>query len=544
MALLDHRNVLALVGVVTVPRDLPALVLLMYCEGGELLEHVKHPISPDGISTSQLLTFVAQVALGMQHISSCSIVHRDLAARNVLLDAMGVAKVADFGMSASLVHAGKEYAAEYVRVQEEIALRWAAPEALQDQRFSAQSDVWSFGVMVWEMFARGAVPYGELGLGEIGPMVKGGGRLQLPDACPAQVFAEVMLPCWSHQASERPSFGELYDAAIENGGVEDRTTIAERAAVLRQRSAGANHGSIQGDAMDRSLLGPSIHHLETTLLPEVVGAIRSIKRGHGHPNQSAFDELDEPSKADMWHAVHAYAKPISATATCPRDGNVGSAYVDTLVSRDDVGRATALLSYSWGYEIAEVSSALSSWASRCKCDPKRTAIWICALCLNQHRIADESIKKDLQKEFSERVIAIGRILPMLEQWDDPGYVKRAWCLFELFTAIRLPKKVEINIILSPTSMRDFRDAMVTGGYSVGDGALGKINGELATTSYKQDTESIHAVIRGMPGGFDTLNSVVKQRLGQWFESVGGIKRWSANGTGRPLVRSMANLTTV
>jgi hypothetical protein len=100
--------------------------------------------------------------------------------------------------------------------------------------------------------------------------------------------------------------------------------------------------------------------------------------------------------------VHSYTKPASADTICPRDGQTGCAYVDTLVGEDDIGRADALLSYSWGYLVAEVSAALSGWADRTDRDPKRTYIWICSLCLNQFRMADDSVNKDLQKEFGDR----------------------------------------------------------------------------------------------------------------------------------------------
>ena len=173
MALLNHRNVPTLAGVVTAPRDLPALVLMLCCDGGGLLEHV-WKAGAGGLSAAKLLTVAAQVALGMQHISSCSIVHRDHASRNLLLDSTP-SRVADFSMSASLVRAGKLYAAEYVRVQEEISLRWAAPEALHDQRFSVQSDVWSFGVMVWELFAAGGRAVRRARLGRGGPLCQRAG---------------------------------------------------------------------------------------------------------------------------------------------------------------------------------------------------------------------------------------------------------------------------------------------------------------------------------------------------------------------------------
>ena len=378
----------------------------------------------------------------------------------------------------------------------------------------------------------------------MGPFVKGQGRLGLPagGGCPEQVYTEVMLPCWAHAAHERPSFGELYDAAIRNGGVEDDVTIAERA---QQRLAGSlaarDDRNVDADDAEepdagarRSLLGPSIHHIEKSLLPKVLEAIRSIKRGSGHPDQAAFDALASPANATIWHTVHAYAKPISASVICPRDHKMGSAYVDTLVHSQDVGRATALLSYSWGYEVAEVSAALSAWAERSERDATRTYIWICSLCLNQHRIdGGEAATPDLAKEFGDRVVALGRILPMLEPWDDPGYVKRAWCLFELYTAIRLPRDVEVDIILSPLQAKAFHDAVVAGGYTVIDGALEQIRAEDAGASEPADLEAIRELIRGYPGGFETLNETVKQRLGQWFEAQGGIKaarpKWGFDG---------------
>ncbi len=111
--------------------------------------------------------------------------------------------------------------------------------------------------------------------------------------------------------------------------------------------------------------------------------------------------------------MHTYANPASADTVCPRDGEMGCAYVDTLSSEDDVGRARALLSYSWGYLVAEVSAALSAWTERTERHPKRTYIWICSLCLNQHRLGggDAATPEDLAKEFGERVVAFGRILP-------------------------------------------------------------------------------------------------------------------------------------
>ena len=519
MALLQHRNVLALVGVVTAPRDLPALILLEYCEGGELLSTAKDT----GLSTTQRLTYAAQVALGMQYVSARNIIHRDLAARNVLLDAMGLCKVADFGMAASLVQKGKTYAAEYIRMQEEVALRWAAPEALQDQKFSAASDVWAYGITVWEIFSAGAEPYASLGIGEIGPFVKGGGRLEppSPDACPAEVFTVLMAPCWAADPAERPTFGELHDIALQEGGLEDDVARDERQQAQERRQQERTADREHQGPVDRALLGPSVHHIATWLVPAVVAAVPTIKN---HASQSSFDSLSYPADATIWHMVHAYVKPASASTVCPRDGTMGCAYVDTLTHEDDVGPATALLSYSWGYRVTEVAAALSDWTIKIDHDPKRAHIWVCSLCLNQHAMSQEAVSpEDLAKEFGDRVVAIGRILPMLEPWDDPGYIKRAWCLFELYTAIRLPQTVTIDIILSPSESKSFHDAIVTDGYSVVDGALEHIHAENATASVQADLDAIRALIQEFAGGFDTLNETVRAHLAHWFENHGGIK---------------------
>ena len=521
MAVLQHRNVLALVGVVTAPRDLPALILLEYCEGGELLKRVK---DTRGLNTTKRLTYSAQVALGMQYVATRNIVHRDLAARNVLLAATGVCKVADFGMSASLVQKGKTYAAEYIRMHEEVALRWAAPEALQ-QKFSAASDVWAYGVTVWEIFSAGAEPYASLGLGEIGAFVRGGGRLEppSPDICPAEVFTVLIAPCWAADPMERPSFDELYDVAVQEGGLEDAVARDERHQAQQRRQHEREASRERQGQVDRSLLGPSVHHITTGLVPAVMTAVPTIKN---HAQQNSFDTLSDPGEATIWHMVHAYAKPASAGTVCPRDGTMGCAYVDTLTHEDDVGPATALLSYSWGYRVTEVADALSGWTTSVDYDPKRANIWICSLCLNQHLLSTQAASPEaLAAEFGDRVVAIGRILPMLEPWDDPGYVKRAWCLFELYTAIRLPQNVEIDIILSPCESESFHDAIVAGGYSVVDGALEHIHAESATASVQADLDAIRALIRGYAGGFNTLNETVRAHLAHWFENHGGIKVW-------------------
>ena len=516
MSAMDHRYVLALVGVVTVPRDLPALIVLQYCEGGELLEYVAQA-GPTGLTTTRRLTCAAQIALGMQYMTTRNIVHRDLAARNVLLDAMGSCKVADFGMSASLVQTGRIYAAKYVRVHQEIALRWASPEALQHEKFSPASDVWAYGVTVWEIFGSGlSEPYGDFGNAEIGPYIKGGGQLAVPpgDVCPPQIFDEVMQPCWAMDAAERPSFGELYDKCVVHGAVEDQVTLEERAAA---RGAPPASTTVLGDAR---CLAPSVHYLSATLLPELHSAVRPVAEanlaGQGDPNLR-FPLLDV-CDASSYQVKDYVVVPSTRDVLCKRDNQLGAIFVDTLSGANNVGAATAILSYAWKYSLRLVSGALDDWCGADGLDPKRQYVWLDVLCWNQHGRLSDPVA-----EWTPRVAAIGRQLTMLHPWNRPIYTTRAWCIFELWYAIGLGARCDLGIILAPEDRVAFHDAIMREGYGVVDSALDHIHAESAEAFSTDDLASITAKIKSTPGGFDTLNEVVKQRLRQWFESQGGIK---------------------
>ena len=531
---LDHRNVVKLVGVVTHPIDVPALILFELCPEGSL-EDLVCEATPESISVSERLTYCAQVLQGLQYIAARRIVHRSVAARNVLFDTTMTCKIGEFGMATTLHKDGKEY----VQLDEQLALRWSAPEVVQEGRYSVQSDVWSFGVLAYEVFACGTLPYAHQfdNLTEVSSYIKEGGKLNRPnpDACPLEVYDQLMLPCFAAEPTGRPAFEELYNVAVKHGAEEDEGALSERAQ-NRSRKSSFDLRTISGNAslpVDRGLLGPSVHHLAATLVPGVQQAIVAIKRNKGHASQSSFDGLD-PADASIWHTVHSFAKPASANTVCPRDGEMGCGYVDTLDGDVNVGKSKALLSYSWGYLVTEVSAALSAWTERTAWNPKRAYVWICSLCLNQHRLGggDAATPEDLAKEFGDRVVAFGRVLPMLEPWDDPGYVKRAWCLFELYTAIQKRDEVEIDIILSPRQAKSFHDRINTDGTDVHaiDEALAHVHSENAEASVQADLEMIRTLIQQYSGGFGTLNATVKQYLRRWFVSQGGVKVSRATST--------------
>lgn len=160
------------------------------------------------------LGFARDVAAGMLYLSSLGIVHRDLASRNILLKEdlddeqhrRFVAKVSDFGLS-RIVTPQEGY---YRSASGLMPIQWSAPEALRHKRFSTKTDVWSYGVLLWEIFSGGEEPYDGLTGPELRSYVESGGRLSKPRACPDSIYA-FMRRCWAADSTDRPSFKEIFD---------------------------------------------------------------------------------------------------------------------------------------------------------------------------------------------------------------------------------------------------------------------------------------------------------------------------------------------
>jgi hypothetical protein len=204
----SHPNVVSLVGVVT--RGDPLVLIVSFCEHGSLLSLLrKRAARGDPLGTQLKLRMVLDVAAGMMHLESRKFVHRDLAARNVLVSSTIVAKVADFGLSREAVGAtGGEY---YKSQNGVFPIKWTAPEAMEHLRFSAKSDVWSFGIVVVEIFQDGEQPYKYTGLANPAIMLQviGGSLVHAqPPATPDCIYS-IICRCWSLDRAERPGFAEL-----------------------------------------------------------------------------------------------------------------------------------------------------------------------------------------------------------------------------------------------------------------------------------------------------------------------------------------------
>ncbi|XP_037615569.1 tyrosine-protein kinase receptor TYRO3 [Sebastes umbrosus] len=207
----DHENVVRLLGV-TLQREedstLPVpLVILPYMKHGDLrrfLIATRYGDIPMFVPHQSLLRFMIDIAAGMDYLSSRGFLHRDLAARNCMLgDDLRVC-VADFGLSKKI------YSSNYYRqkVAIRVPIKWMAMESLSESVYTTKSDVWSFGVTMWEIVSRGRTPYPGVHNHELLEHLMSGHRLKPPEDCDYRLY-EVMQSCWEKEPSRRPGFGEL-----------------------------------------------------------------------------------------------------------------------------------------------------------------------------------------------------------------------------------------------------------------------------------------------------------------------------------------------
>ncbi|XP_046960107.1 tyrosine-protein kinase Shark isoform X2 [Vanessa cardui] len=208
MMALRHPCIVRIIGVSLGP---PLAMVQELVPLGSLLEYLLRATERPSPGY-ELRLWAWQVACGMAYLERNRFVHRDLAARNILLASRCQAKISDFGLSRALSTDSSYYKASHGG---KWPIKWYAPESYNYGTFSHKSDVWSYGVTLWEMFSYGQQPYGEMRGIEAIQVVESGQRLERPEDCPDEIY-QVMLDCWAYSPDLRPSFSKLVDIFAQN----------------------------------------------------------------------------------------------------------------------------------------------------------------------------------------------------------------------------------------------------------------------------------------------------------------------------------------
>ncbi|XP_064440205.1 fibroblast growth factor receptor 3 isoform X9 [Mirounga angustirostris] len=212
-----HKNIINLLGACT--QGGPLYVLVEYAAKGNLREYLRARRPPgmdysfdtcklpeEQLTCKDLVSCAYQVARGMEYLASQKCIHRDLAARNVLVTEDNVMKIADFGLARD-VH-NLDYYKKTTNGR--LPVKWMAPEALFDRVYTHQSDVWSFGVLLWEIFTLGGSPYPGIPVEELFKLLKEGHRMDKPANCTHDLYM-IMRECWHAVPSQRPTFKQLVE---------------------------------------------------------------------------------------------------------------------------------------------------------------------------------------------------------------------------------------------------------------------------------------------------------------------------------------------
>ncbi|KAM5280777.1 focal adhesion kinase 1 isoform 17-T17 [Ctenodactylus gundi] len=221
----DHPHIVKLIGVIT---ENPVWIIMELCTLGELRSFLQ--VRKYSLDLSSLILYAYQLSTALAYLESKRFVHRDIAARNVLVSSNDCVKLGDFGLSRYM-----EDSTYYKASKGKLPIKWMAPESINFRRFTSASDVWMFGVCMWEILMHGVKPFQGVKNNDVIGRIENGERLPMPPNCPPTLYS-LMTKCWAYDPSRRPRFTEL-KAQLSTILEEEKAQQEERMRMESRRQA-------------------------------------------------------------------------------------------------------------------------------------------------------------------------------------------------------------------------------------------------------------------------------------------------------------------
>lgn len=256
------------------------------------LELSQNKLSKTFVCTSDLLSYSYQIANGMEYLASKNLLHRDLAVRNLLLTDNHVVKICDFGL------ARHDESYQIKKLDVPLPVRWMALESILDQEYTVKSDVWSFGVVLWEIFALGELPYsGQQINRSFIQWLKAGNRLERPRNSPKEIY-DLMLKCWSRDPKSRPSFKICKDVIGEQLKFCCRRWYDDLVDILNDKESTSNYSTLRN-----SLIHFDQENNETSKLISPMTTTNDLQDNSGN------DKVEISPRGDVYYNCSTLTTP-------------------------------------------------------------------------------------------------------------------------------------------------------------------------------------------------------------------------------------------
>ena len=306
----DHPNIVKLLGV-CIDQE-PLCMVFEFMELGDLNNFLRqnapekwgsHPsltrsghFQPKqaGLTIQQLVNICINIAAGLEYLAQNHFVHRDMATRNCLVSRNLLVKISDFGLSQDI------YSTDYFRLgdSELLPIRWMPPESIMYAKFTVQSDIWSFGVVLWEVFSFGVQPYYSLSNEEVVQHVRDGNVMTRPEGCPQEIY-DLMLDCWAMSTEDRPTAGEIHSGLMR--WTPDLSASLQQQQQQVKHTNYQNMATIREYALQTSTRSEGEPFVPDMSIDETMYPLQSLdekKTSEQTPNSSNNVRLSAPASRD------------------------------------------------------------------------------------------------------------------------------------------------------------------------------------------------------------------------------------------------------